>query len=178
MTAENAPKLLTLVAYASLETGDREKARIAANQLKTVSTKAEDQARADGILRFLDSGRPNGGKPALAPADADATPPLLRHQEASPPEPTRTMVHRPSFTGRFVELRCGAETRILMETAEGRKLLLIDDPAKLLVNGKNGETMDLACGPQKPVQIRLEYDPPGPNVPGVDGLARAIQFEP
>ena len=54
---------------------------------------------------------------------------------------------------------------------------MIDDPARLVVNGKLGEKMDLACGRQNPVTVRVEYDPPGANQLGVDGLARAIHFE-
>jgi hypothetical protein len=51
------------------------------------------------------------------------------------------------------------------------------DPTKLLVNGKSGETMNLSCGSQKPVQIRIEYDPPGLNRPGIDGVVRVIRFD-
>ena len=64
-----------------------------------------------------------------------------------------------------------------METAEGKKALLIDNPSNLTVNGNNGETMELACGPQKRVMIRIEYDSAG-QATGVAGLARVIHFEP
>jgi hypothetical protein len=30
--------------------------------------------------------------------------------------------------------------------------IFAEDPAKLLVNGKSGETVDLTCGRQKPVK--------------------------
>ena len=83
---------------------------------------------------------------------------------------------RPSFSGRFLELRCAEPAKIVIQTAEGKKVVMIDDPTRLFVNGKNGEKMDLTCGPQKPTTIRLEYAPAGDN-PGVDGLARAIYFE-
>jgi hypothetical protein len=33
-------------------------------------------------------------------------------------------------------------------------------------------------GRQKPVTVRIEYDPAGPNRPGIDGLARVIYFNP
>ena len=80
--------------------------------------------------------------------------------------------------GKFVELQCGAQATVVLETLEGKKLLIIDDPTKLLVNGKSGETRDLSCGPQKPVQVRIEYDPSGPNHPGIAGLVRALYFDP
>jgi tetratricopeptide (TPR) repeat protein len=177
---EDAPRLLTLLAYANLEAGDRTVARNAASQLKTVSTNAEDRARADGILKFIDDSRPNVSTPTLARERADSAP-LLKHQEAGQepaPEPVPPMTRRPSLTGKFVELRCGDQARIVVDTAEGKKLLLIEDPSKLLVNGKSGETVDLTCGPQKAAQIRVEWDPPGSNRPGIDGIARAIHFDP
>jgi thioredoxin-like negative regulator of GroEL len=58
VTPENAPKLLTLLAYANLEVGDRVMARNAADQLKAIATSAEDRDRAEQILRFIDGSRP------------------------------------------------------------------------------------------------------------------------
>ncbi len=176
VTPEDAPRLLTLLALANMEVGDREKARIAANQLKNVSTKLEDRDRADSILRFIDNNASGSATGVASIPDRDA-PPLLRYREP-PPELQRPLVRRPSFAGKFVELQCGPQTKVVVDTPEGKKLLLIDDPTKLLVNGKNGETMDLTCGPQKAIQVRVEYDPAGSNRPGVDGVARAIHFEP
>lgn len=178
VTPENAPRLLALIAYANLDAGDLNKATAAANQLKTVSASAADRARADQILQFIAGTHPEPGTSApAAPAfqGSDARPPLV-HRSAEA-EPARTIVRRPSFTGNFAELQCTAQARVVVETAEGKKVLLIEDPSNLLVNGKSGETVDLTCGPQKPVQIRVEYDPAGPNRPGIDGVVRGIQFE-
>jgi hypothetical protein len=65
-----------------------------------------------------------------------------------------------------------------METAEGKKVLLIDNPSNLTVNGDSGQTMELACGQQKRVKIRVEYDSASVAARGSDGLARVIHFEP
>jgi tetratricopeptide (TPR) repeat protein len=62
VTPANAPKLLTLLAYANLEVGDRVMARNVAHQLKGVAISAEDRDRADQILKFIDSARPDGAK--------------------------------------------------------------------------------------------------------------------
>ena len=178
VTPENAPRLLALIAYANLDAGDLNQATAAANQLKTVSTSAADRERADQILKFIAGSHQGSGAPApAAPAfqDSDGRP-TLAHRAAEA-EPVRTMVRRPSFTGNFAELQCAAQATVVIETAEGKKVLLIEDPAKLLVNGKSGETVDLTCGPQKPVPIRVEYDPAGPNRPGIDGVVRGIHFE-
>jgi hypothetical protein len=104
--------------------------------------------------------------------------PVIRRRER--PEGTTEVVtaavKRPSFSGSFVELRCADPARLVIQTPEGKKLVAIDDPSRLLVNGKLNEKMDLNCGPQKPVNVRVEYDPPGARE-GIDGLARAIFFE-
>jgi hypothetical protein len=185
VTPEDAPRLLTLLIYANLEGGDRETARKGADQLKKVATNADDRDRAEQILRFIDGSRSGATTPPAAPASLAASEsaehaPVLKRRDAAP-EPARAIAQRPSVTGRFVELQCGQPARIIMETAEGKKVLLIDNPSNLTVNGDNGATMELACGPQKPVKIRIEYDSAGagaPSVTGVAGLARVIHFEP
>ena len=179
VTPADAAKLLTLLAYANLDAGDREMARNAATQLKAISTSLEDRARADRILEFLAGSRPDSAKPALT-SGPDAAPVLKRRDAAVEPSPP--VVRRPSFTGLFVELHCpeqaGEPARIVMETAEGRKLLAIDNPTKLAVNGKSGDRLELSCGLQERVRIRIEYDPPGSELTGIDGVVRVIHFEP
>jgi tetratricopeptide (TPR) repeat protein len=176
VTPDDAPRLLTLLVYANLEAGDRETARKGADQLKKVATNADDRERAEQILRFIDGSRPDATTPPLAsgsPASETGDPaPVLNHRDAALPA-----APRPSFTGKFVHLQCGAPAKIVMETAEGKKVLLIDNPSNLTVNGDSGETMELACGPQKRTKIRIEYDPTS-AVPGADGVARVIRFEP
>jgi tetratricopeptide (TPR) repeat protein len=175
VTPEDAPRVLTLLAYANLEAGDRVMARNAAEQLKKVSTTIEERSQADRILQFIEAARSNTAKPVLAFEESDDLPGLNRRDAA--PEALRPVVRRPSLTGKFVDLECEEHAKVVIETAEGKKFFLIEDPSKLLVNGKSGETMDLSCGPQKPVQIRIEYDPPGLNRPGIDGVVRVIRFD-
>lgn len=190
VTPEDAPKLLSIIAYASLETGDRAKARTAATQWKSVAKSGEDQDRANQMISYLDGSAMREARasepvvrssnPAAAPASTSTAPPVLKRRDA--PETTfveqSAAVNRASFIGNFVELQCQQNPRIVVQTAQGKKVVMIDNPGLLMVNGKNGEKMDLTCGAQKPRQVRLEYDPPGSNHPGVDGLARAIHFEP
>ncbi len=175
VTPADAPRLLTLLAYANLDAGDMNQATAAANQLKTVAATPEDRDRADQILQFISGSHAGAAAPALALDNGGGAPRLAHRSET--PEPPRPLVRRPSFTGNFTELRCGAQARIVVETADGRKVLLIEDPTKLLVNGKADQTMDLTCGAQKPAHVRVEYDPADPNRAGIDGLVRNIFFE-
>jgi len=176
VTPKDAPRLLTVLAHANLEAGNREMAATAARQLRQVATDPEDRDRADQILRYIESANAalsSRFKPAFADGDSR---PRLEHRDAEV-APVQPVVRRPAYTGNFAELQCGAQARVVLETAEGKKVLVIEDPTKVSVNGKNGETRDLTCGPQKPSPIRVEYDPAGPNHPGVDGLVRGIHFE-
>lgn len=174
VTPQDAPRLLRLLAYANLDAGDRVKARASAEQWKKIASKPEEHDQADQILQFIERSRP--GAAAAAPQlERSDGPPMLARRDA-PPEAVRPVARRPSLTGKFVEFVCGDDLSVVMETAEGKKLFLIEDPSQLLVNGDSGATRDLACGPQKAVQIRIEYDPAGPNRPGIDGLLRVIHF--
>ena len=60
--------------------------------------------------------------------------------------------------------------KIVIETAEGKKLFLIDDPNKII-----GATIELQCGPQKKTTVKVDYVPA--NQAGVEGLVRGLQFQ-
>ncbi len=184
VTPEDAPRLLTLLARAYMDTGDRVNARNAAAQLKTVARADEQRQFADRLLQILDNPRPapaasaaSAPAPSAPPASGDGRPVIRRRERTEgTTEIITATVRRPSFTGKFVELQCADPAKLVIDTPEGKKFLLIDDPSRLLVNGKLNEKMDLACGRQKPANVRVEYDP-ATTRPGVDGLARAIFFE-
>jgi Flp pilus assembly protein TadD len=183
---DDAPRLLILLAYANLEAGDRVTARNAADQLKKVAQTPEQKDTADKVLQFIASQSLTPATPPAVSRSADSrsvvsrsddAPPRIQRREG-PPGSVETItpaVQRPSFSGTFLELQCADPAKIVIQTAEGRKVVMIDDPNRLLVNGHNGEKMDLTCGPQKPVKVRVEYDPPA--TPGVDGRVRAIYFD-
>jgi hypothetical protein len=103
--------------------------------------------------------------------DRDRADQILKFLEVPATRPAM----RRSFTGKFVELQCGEEDRVVLETPEGKRTLLIEDATKLTMDGNHGRPM--ACGPQDAAKIRVEYDAPGSTHPGIDGLVRAIHFE-
>ncbi len=174
VTPEYAPRLLTLLAYAHLEAGDRTTARTAANQLKQIATNPEDRDRADSLLRFIEHSEVNPVA-LVGPPDANDARPTLQRRDSTP-APAPPVTQRPSYAGIFLELECGVQAKVIVSTLEGKKRLIIEDPTKVAINGSGGETRDLTCGPQKPAQIRVGYDPAGQNRPGIDGVVRSIQF--
>lgn len=91
------------------------------------------------------------------------------------PAPVRTQ--RPSVNGQFVELNCqGPLPLFVVQTETGRVAFLMDDPKNIEINGSQDQVMDLNCGPQKPVSVRMAFDPPPADQQGVLGVARGISF--
>jgi len=79
-------------------------------------------------------------------------------------------------TGVFVEMVClDTQIKIVLQTPEGKKNFLIADPTNVVVSGREGGRVELDCGPQKPVNIRILYG--GPSVAPFDGLVKGLYFE-
>ena len=78
------------------------------------------------------------------------------------------------LSGTFVELGCGDQIKVVVQTEQGKKNFRILNPANVIVSGKSGGTIDLNCGPQKPMNVRIQY---GPGETGYDGQVEAIYFE-
>ena len=177
VTPADAPRLLMLLTYANLSAGDRVTARNAADQWKKVAATQEDRDRADRVLQSIENSRSEAvNVPAPAIGENDVAP-RLAHRDTKP-EPEHATVRRPSVAGKFVELRCGTSTALVIETDNGRKMFRIDDPSKLVVNGTS-QTMELTCGLQKPVPVRVEFDPADSSSPAsIEGVARALHFNP
>jgi hypothetical protein len=129
------------------------------------------------LLKYLDA-REKG--PAPMPVLAEAAP---EKKDEAPPKVQRRLqprlVGEPAASGHvtipgsFVKLDCsGAKAKMVVETAEGKKVFLIDDPNKVI-----GATIELICGEQKKkIGVSVDFIPAGQA--GVDGLVRGLVFEP
>ena len=156
VTETDAPKLFTIVAYAQLESGNREEALKAAIALASVARTQEERSEADRLLKHL----------------GDAAVPAGNHAVDQP------AAGRTSMGGSFVRLECGGmQAKLVLETPDGEKIFLVEDPSNVRISSQSDETMDLPCGPRQPVAVRIEYAPPGSSQPGIDGVVRSIHFE-
>lgn len=54
----------------------------------------------------------------------------------------------------------------------------MNDPTNVAISGLQSGTVDMNCGPQKPVAVWIEYDSPPSDEPGLKGIVRAIHYEP
>ena len=150
VTPEEAPRLFGITAHAQLDLKQWAEAKTAAERLKQVARTEDEKVQADRILTFLD--RREGG--------------------AAPESPRLERRESKSIAGAFVMLDCsGKSPGVVLETATGKMVFLIDDPKKIL-----GPVMDFTCGPQNKDRVRIDYVPAGQA--GVDGLVRGMQAEP
>ncbi len=49
------------------------------------------------------------------------------------------------------------QIKLVIQTPEGKKNFLIADPSNVVVSGREGGRVELDCGPQKPVNVRILY---------------------
>jgi tetratricopeptide (TPR) repeat protein len=183
VSAKDAPRLFRIMAYAQLDNNNREEARNAAKRLAETAQEQADKDEAQRLLNFLDSSSAVAIAPLVMPSpgnDSNSGPPRMARAPkpvAAPAQPLPPP--RPSIEGVFVQLNCsGAQATVVVEAGGKKRAFLIDDPNKIIVPGQAGGFADLACGPQKRVSVRIEYDPPSASLQGIDGLLRLIEFHP
>jgi tetratricopeptide (TPR) repeat protein len=169
VTAEDAPRVFTLFANAQIQLGMRDEAGKSVARLEQYAKTPKDRNQAERLKTYLQG--PAGPPPAadsLASLTPEAPPRLVRRDQPRAVEVPPV----PSVTGALVELQCqGESAQVVIDTDQGRKTFRIADPTKVAVIGPNGGTVDLQCGPQKPVPIKIEYTPG-------DNTLKALYFDP
>jgi hypothetical protein len=187
VSAADPPRFFKLLALAYSELENNQEALAAARRWRENSKDVADQDSADQLLQYLS--RPTQearSAPPQLPSQQEVgqAPPKLRRTTPSPgdfvTETTAAKPVLPSISGSFVEMDCkGPLPRLILQTDSGRIAFLMDDPDKLIAYGlPDAAGLRLSCGPQKPVDVRIQYEPPADGQTGVKGLARAIHFEP
>lgn len=179
VTPEDAPRFFTLLVSAHLQLGDKDGARPILAQLAANAKTPEDRARVDQMQRYLDqTGAPppviarNGG----AGNNPEEAPRLLRPAPSA--KPTLVPSTAPEVEGSFVEFVCLEKSfKVVVDTAQGKKGFLISDPKQVIIVGRAGGKVDLNCGPQTPVHVKLEYAP-GAAGADADGILKTLYFDP
>lgn len=176
ITPQDAPRLFTLLAYAQLGAGQRDKAADSVARLEQYAATPADRDRAEQLKRYLD--QPNS--PSLVPSTiTEGGRPRLVRRTAAGFEEDETATPSLSAAGSFVELVCdGQRATLVLEVDQGRKRFLIEEPTKVNLVGVDGTGVhDFQCGPQKPARIKVEYRlaESGQNI---DGLVTSIYFQP
>jgi Tfp pilus assembly protein PilF len=193
VTPADAPRLFQILAYAHMETGNRAAAQVNAQRWLDNTQDAGEKADATRLLRYLNAQDAAAARPGAAltepaprllqPTDGDsdsrprlarAVPPPSLASDRIPAEPVP-----PSISGILLELDCkGPLPKLVLQTDNGRVSFVMDDPKQVRITGLPDTTIDMKCGPQKQVAVRIQYDPPAEASLGVMGIARAIRYEP
>ncbi len=147
---EEASRLYIIRAHAQLDLQQFSEAKESAERLAKVARSSEDRREAESILRALEA---PVGRPRLARRVGE------------------TVSEKKSVAGAFVYFDCsGGSKKVVLESAEGQRVFLIDDPDLVL------GSMALTCGVQKRDRVRVDFILG--NQAGVDGLVRGLQVEP
>jgi len=171
VTSDDAPRLFSLLASVQIILGDRAAARLSVARLKGSAKTAADRTRAADLERYLNQAdAPPPEIARIAPLEQ----PRLRRQTLTAEEPPPT----PEIEGSFVEFVCSDKNlKVVVETAQGKKSFLIPDPKEIVIVGRAGGKVDLNCGPQTPVHVKLEYTPSTAGA-DADGNLKILYFEP
>jgi tetratricopeptide (TPR) repeat protein len=179
ITPEDAPRFFTLLANAQIQLGDRAGARVTVAKLAANAKTPADQSRVEQMQRYLDQSDarpPTVARSAPLESNApDAAPLLVRPAPA--PQTGAVPPPAPEVEGSFVEFVCLEKSfKVVVDTGKGKKGFLIPDPNQVVIVGRAGGKVDLNCGPQKPVHVKLEYTP---NTTGADadGVLKILYFE-
>ena len=181
ITPHDSERYFRIAVGAYLRKGDRANAEATAKHFMDEAKTDSDRAYAEILL--------NEAKPPEAPRTETAAAAALRRaseQEQDPetghePPAEPRLPARPKLSsmGQFVELQCrGNQARMIVETAAGRKVFLIEDPDKVLITGQSGWRVDMTCGPQKSrAKVEVVYEAPRANQAGIDGIVRSLNFK-
>jgi hypothetical protein len=169
VTPEEAPRLFAIMAHADIDMTLWSEAKISAERLAKSARTDDDKVQAERILKYLEAREKGAAAPPLV---TDSGRPMLQRREAPKVASSEPVLKGKSIAGLFVQLDCsGKSPKVVMETEEGQKTFMIDDPKKVL-----GPEMEFTCGAQKKNRVRVDYIPA--NQTGVDGLLRGIREEP
>jgi tetratricopeptide (TPR) repeat protein len=178
VTEDDAPRFFTLLANAQLQLRDLDGARITMAKLAANAKTSEDRARVEQMQRYLE--QPSAKPPEVADDSSggtgpDKVPRLVRPAPAGVRPP---LLPSPEIEGSFVEFVCLEKSfKVVVDTEKGKKGFLIPDPNQVVIVGRAGGKVELNCGPQTPVHVKLEYTPSTSGT-DADGILKILYFEP
>jgi hypothetical protein len=179
VTPADAPALFRILAFANLKLGNMEAARDNAERLKQTAVSESDRREAERLLSYLKASKTPPAE--MVQPDVESTGrPTLSHRDQVVPETApvapQAAPARPSAHGLFVELRCaGANATLILRTSAGEsKKFYLDKPDQVTIESAAGNRMDFACGPQKPKEVTVEFDPAPAGI-AADGLLRVLR---
>jgi tetratricopeptide (TPR) repeat protein len=154
VTPAHAPPLFAALAYAYLQTGDAAEARKHAETAKKWARNEGEAHGVDELLGLIDA----------------------RAKSAFPPHPGEKIQQ---VEGMVKGVECARTGSLLHLTADEKALLFdLPDPKAVEFTDSHGSGgLKLACGPQQPFRVVLDYVPEGPTERGSAGVVRRIEYQ-
>ncbi len=179
---EQAQWYFPALAFAYLQTGDKEKARENAELAKKWAKTPQQIDHADALLRSLETKIAVAqGVPSREPA------PRIQHVERSelqvvePTPPANPFVAKEDtmshVEGVAQRLDCSGKTaRFHVLVGKTAMIFAIPDPDRVLITHSGELKHDFACGVQKPYKVSVDYAILPDAKSGTAGIVRALEF--
>ena len=163
------------LAYAYLQTGDKEKARQNAEAAKKWAKTPAQVEHANALLQ------------ALRPAPESDERPTIRRVERSelsvtePPPPANPFVAKDDkmshVEGIAQRLDCSGQTaRFHVLVGKTAMIFAIPDPSRVLIKHSDELKHDFTCGVQKPYKVAVDYAVLPDQKIGTAGIVRGLEF--
>ena len=166
---EEAYPMFQALAHAYHQLGNQAGAITAAERAKKYARNADETAAAEGLLEYLKA----PPRPAQVQARTRPEPSLVQRPQAQ-----QTQSAGSSIEGTLEQVDClGERARLRLRFAGRQVRLAILDPARVAVTGAGGGKIDLSCGPQKPRQVTIVYDPKVDGELGTIGTVKSMEFK-
>src|SRR5262249_55327079 len=142
------------------------------------ATETKDVELAKELLAYVKEDRSTPVKAPVPDSIEEGRPRLVRREETVEQQRMEPVIAARGRTfrveGTLQQLDClGEAARLRIAVAEKQVALLIQDPSAVVIKSSIAEAghYDFQCGPQKPVNISVEY-----VIVGTEGLVRSIEF--
>ncbi len=188
VSADQAPRYFSALAYSYLKTGDLDQARKNAEAAKKWAKTPEETERADSILRAMEAPVPQAPPAKPRVQTADTAPPSLARRPAPPSEVHETAAAprnpfvQPGDQMSHVEgiaqrLDCnGVAARFHILVGKAAMVFEIPNPDNVLIKHSGEMQHDFACGPQKAYHVAVDYAVKPDAKKGTAGIVRELDF--
>ena len=196
---EEAFPMFHAASVAYLHVGKPEEARKSAKRAQEYAETPSERAQSQEVIDLVDSGaRPGQVRVAEARAfvneevTGQAATPRIRRRSRDEPDAeasaedsaTSSVPTEPKpnplwlkVEGTFEQMECLGGTARVHLIAQGQPMILaILDPSIVDINGAEGASVDLVCGPQDPRPLAVEYERQEGLPAGVAGVVRTMEF--
>jgi tetratricopeptide (TPR) repeat protein len=192
VSGQEAPRYFFNLAYAYYRTEDLQHARAALEKGRPYIKTAQDTTAYASLTHAIGAYETSAATLRQAQTSSAATPlpnvanqvtsdteaPRLVHREAPPPvRVVRQAPKLPAAQGLLTQFECQGKAGVLHVKVDGvDTTFTIQDPKLVMIRSGNGASVDFYCGPQKPRQIKVEYQELPDDAGKMVRVVRTLEF--